>query len=551
MGLDNHLQDSVMAGVIDKLDGASNYANDSSNPSAFTSQTLACRAKSKEEILDLKTLLRQKEPHLHCSKEDEKDEATHVVVGVFYGAQIYCVLTNDLGDEEEESRVKILPKFTTEWRNSLEESQDFIQFQEKFDKLENQQLSQIKCRIYSDLNTEPVREVNVFEAYKQSQILIDHVKNSSKELVPIAVLLCPLDVIMGPKERQHIEFYDIDDYLVSRCYRVMGKLDRIRVKADALLTSVKLVHRPRLRRFAEAIAKYQEVIKNNLKDAVIEARKTNDIAQLDIVAEVAENHLLFRPSHLKRWLYYEEAEVEMTEKFVIDDERITFAADDDDYEDEDEDQSYALTLYVPSLNEMKFPFLHEMEKWVQFYNCYNSMVGVKLNDADDYDQDGETTEDEEEKDGISFQHVEFRRRILQWKLNELTDHIRRNEGNVRYFVRNSRSQETKCSYCLWYYSQEDYEDYERKSTIENFQLPKPPTNLRILPEATDKTKKAKRESVSIEWDDPYCPDFDQEIRLPHYYIVEYRSKGSTVDWKRQKSEDELQATIFIGKYKCQ
>ena len=103
MGLDNHLQDSVMAGVIDKLDGASNYANDSSNPSAFTSQTLACRAKSKEEILDLKTLLRQKEPHLHCSKEDEKDEATHVVVGVFYGAQIYCVLTNDLGDEEEES----------------------------------------------------------------------------------------------------------------------------------------------------------------------------------------------------------------------------------------------------------------------------------------------------------------------------------------------------------------------------------------------------------------------------------------------------------------
>ena len=537
MGLDKHLQVSIMGGVIDKFHGASNYANDSS---PLVTQTLVCRAKSRGDILDLETLISQNKPHLHCSKEDE---ATHVVVGVFYGAEVYCVLSNDL-DDDEELRDKILHKFTTEWKNSLEQSQDLIQFQEKFDKKEKQQLIQIKCRIYSDLPAESVREdTNVFDAYKRCLILIDQVQNSG--LVPIAVLLCPLDVIMGPTLQ--MKCYDIDADLVSRCYRVIEKLNRIRFKVDVLLSEVKLVHRPRLRRFADAIVKYQEVFKKNLKDAVVEARKSNDMEQLEKIVQVSENHLLFRPSRLKRWLYYEEAEIEMTEKFVNGTERINFVADADVNFDPKpvQDKKYALLLCVPSLNEMKVTFIDNMENWV---GKNNSMVNMKLDDEDDdYSQDGDTSEDEEEKDGISFQHVEFRRRILQWKLKELTDHIRRNKGienRIQFLLTNDRYQETLPCYLLCDYTDDD----ENPSRTLWFQLPKPPTNLRISPEATSKTKKAKTPSgsVSIEWDQP--DDQDQMKSYPYYYVLEFRPKGSTDYWERKKTEDgQLQATICKGK----
>ena len=545
MGLDQHLQVSIMAGVIETFQGASNYANDSSNP-ALVTQTLACSFKSRGDILDLESLVSRDKPHLHCSNEDGKEEATHVVVGVSYGAEVYCVLTNDL-DGDGESKEKMLHKFTTEWKNSLEKSQDLIQFQEKFDQLEKKQLSQMKCQIYSDFLTESVREDNVFDAYKRCLILTDHVQNSGKELVPIAVLLCPLDVIMGAKETKQIECFDVDADLVSRCYRVMDKLDRIRFKVDALLTGVKLVHRPRLRRFADAIAKYQEILKKNLKDAVIDARKSNDIEQLEKIAKVAENHLLFRPSRLKRWLYYEEAEIEMTEKFVNGTERINFVADADVNFDPKpvQDKKYALLLCVPSLNEMKVTFIDNMENWV---GKNNSMVNMKLDDEDDdYSQDGDTSEDEEEKDGISFQHVEFRRRILQWKLKELTDHIRRNKGienRIQFLLTNDRYQETLPCYLLCDYTDDD----ENPSRTLWFQLPKPPTNLRISPEATSKTKKAKTPSgsVSIEWDQP--DDQDQMKSYPYYYVLEFRPKGSTDYWERKKTEDgQLQATICKGK----
>ena len=538
MGLDQHLQVSIMAGVIETFQGASNYANDSSNP-ALVTQTLACSFKSRGDILDLESLVSRDQPHLHCSNEDGKEEATHVVVGVSYGAEVYCVLTNDL-DGDGESKEKMLHKFTTEWKNSLEKSQDLIQFQEKFDQLEKKQLSQMKCQIYSDFLTESVREDNVFDAYKRCLILTDHVQNSGKELVPIAVLLCPLDVIMGAKETKQIECFDVDADLVSRCYRVMDKLDRIRFKVDALLTGVKLVHRPRLRRFADAIAKYQEILKKNLKDAVIDARKSNDIEQLEKIAKVAENHLLFRPSRLKRWLYYEEAEIEMTEKFVTGTEGITFVAAGGC---EEFDQNFELILYVPSLNEMKIPFIGEMENIVEENDF---MVDLEWDD-DDYSQDGDTTEDEEETGGTSFQHVEFRRRILQSKLKELTDHINRNKGienRIKIFLINDRDQEIKPCYVLCDYT----EDQENPTKTLWFQLPKPPTNLRISPESTDKSKKAKTslKSVSIEWDQS---DQDQMKSYPNYYVVEFRPKGSIDYWERKKTGDgQLQATICTGKY---
>ena len=56
MGLDQHLQVSLMTGLI-ATKGASQYINDGP---AQTSEILVCRAKSREEHLDLEFLIEQK-----------------------------------------------------------------------------------------------------------------------------------------------------------------------------------------------------------------------------------------------------------------------------------------------------------------------------------------------------------------------------------------------------------------------------------------------------------------------------------------------------------
>ena len=178
MGLSKHLQVSVMAGLFDKYNGASNYINDRPSPSHVT-KTFACRTKTREQHLDVNILARQKIPPL-----EEKMQATHVVVGVFYGAEAYCVFTHDL-DGKKESQPEIeenLSVLVDKWNDSLKESQDLYQFKEKFSKEEKQLLQLTKCRLYSDLQTEAVRECSVFDAYKQCLIFIDRVQHSRIEI---------------------------------------------------------------------------------------------------------------------------------------------------------------------------------------------------------------------------------------------------------------------------------------------------------------------------------------------------------------------------------
>lgn len=104
-GLNKHLQVSVMAGLFEKFNGASNYFinhRSDPDPSLQVSKTLLCRMKSKEERLDLKALM-AKQNVSPLSGEEGREQATHVVVGVLYGAEAFCVLSNDI-DCNKESR---------------------------------------------------------------------------------------------------------------------------------------------------------------------------------------------------------------------------------------------------------------------------------------------------------------------------------------------------------------------------------------------------------------------------------------------------------------
>ena len=531
MGLDKHLQVSVMSNILNPSIGASNYASDRSD----INRTLLCRTKSREERLDLKALVSQKIPSIPA---DRKEEATHVVVGVYYGAELYCVLCNDLDENEncrEEEAEENFSNLLTKWKTSLTQNQDVFEFKDKFDREEKQRLSHLKCRVYADLHREAVRECSVYEAYKQNLILVDQVQNSSREnnnntiAVPITVVLCPIEALSNPTKKLHkpIKFYDVDVDLVARCHRTWEKLDRIRTKADAVRAGVRRDNRSRLRRFVDAIVKYQEILKKNLKKSVVESRQKSDDDGVVKFVDIVENHRLFSPSKLKRWLFYETSEVEMMEELVTGDD-ICLAPEFFDPKPTC-GKKFILLLFVPSLNDMARDVISEMEDYVEDLLV---LLPSSPHEADDYSQDGDKSEDEEEKDGIAFKTAEHKRKLLQSNIRQLAEHIERNKGfdsnPVQYFVATDRDQETKFCHLLYDFSQSE----ENPEKTYWFELPKRPTNVRIQPKLTDKIKRAKTTSTSvrIEW------DYKQNEDFPCYFLVDYRLKGN-VQWTRKKTNE--------------
>ena len=106
MNLDNHLLASTTCGLICDFNGASNFINDKPDTSQVT---LTCNWTRKlwvERYKDLQNVVSQNIEKCKVGKTQTMSEATHVVVSVLYGAQMFCVFAQDVKGKEEDEQVK-------------------------------------------------------------------------------------------------------------------------------------------------------------------------------------------------------------------------------------------------------------------------------------------------------------------------------------------------------------------------------------------------------------------------------------------------------------
>ena len=283
-----------------------------------------------ESYKDLKNLVDQNIAHCQVNNTQQtKSEATHVVVSVSYGAQIFCAFAKDLNGKEEDEVVrkmtrknlnKIIKKFIVAFENqsSLEK------FKQEFSKEENHELADLKCRLYMDLKTEPVYESNLFDAYEccvdlKRQIYKDGTNDISKlKGVPIAIQICPLEVLLSPSTTGVLKkfngFRDINIGLEYRCHRDLGGLKRVVMRAEKMYANTEEIC-PALHDFVHLVSDYQNVLQENVKNAVVLARcpvhgSDADDAVRSIFIK-AEKHPLFKISQLEQWIDSKEAEMDM------------------------------------------------------------------------------------------------------------------------------------------------------------------------------------------------------------------------------------------------
>nr|CAH0108576.1 unnamed protein product [Daphnia galeata] len=105
--LDEHLQVSIVTGLIEnEYRGASNYLNDRPDKQQIT-WTILFRAKTRKEMfkrLPVEWLIDPSNDDNVNNKENS--DATHIVAGIVYGAEAYCVLSWELNGEEEDQDVR-------------------------------------------------------------------------------------------------------------------------------------------------------------------------------------------------------------------------------------------------------------------------------------------------------------------------------------------------------------------------------------------------------------------------------------------------------------
>ena len=103
MGLNNHLRASHFAGLIDNVSGASKYLKAPTSLAEVT-HTLDCCVQSRMEYLDVAKLTTLGVPQFPNLQDGNRmSEATHVVVGITYGASAYCVLTQEVDKTDMEA----------------------------------------------------------------------------------------------------------------------------------------------------------------------------------------------------------------------------------------------------------------------------------------------------------------------------------------------------------------------------------------------------------------------------------------------------------------
>ena len=378
MDLDNHLLASTMCGLISDFNGASNFINDKPDPNQIT---LACSWTRKLWVERHKDL-----QHLIDPNTASNIQATHVVVSVVYGAQMFCVFAQDVKGKEEDEQVrkvtqeklaKILKRFQVAFDSQL----NLEKFKQEFSKEEKHELADLKCRLYMDFKVEPVNECNLFDAY---QYCVDFRRNISEEWpyrygpidvnkfkgVPIAIQLCPLQVLLPPFTTGGLvwfgKFRDVKVKLLNRCCRILVNLKRVVSRAEKMFAVVNTEETcPALRDFVYLVSKYQHFLQEDLKKAIVLARKGDHyLADDDVISIVnkARNHPLFKTSRLEQWIDTKEAEKNIMDLIFSKVGTTAVVLADASQLTEHVNNKCSLVLTVPPLDERTNETLNAMKK---------------------------------------------------------------------------------------------------------------------------------------------------------------------------------------------
>jgi hypothetical protein len=260
-----------------------------------------------------------------------------------------------------------------------------------------------------------------------------------------------------------------------------------------------------------------------LKNGVIKAREGDDgdDCEVDRVTSIAENHGLFKPSRLERWLEFKVSESDIISK-ISNVNGIVFVSGKKQLEiqlADSLDNKHALVLNIPSLDEKANGILDIMKDYCE---DYTKLVAVEDND-----------EGNDDEDKLPWHMVPQKTKQVMGKIREFVQHVENNDqlkSQVQFITPGEPGKED-CHYSV----------YEADNLLKDniSQLPVPPTGLKIRLAPSKSTKKLTP-TIIVVW------VYDDIIGYPCHFSVEFRPKNSSDSWTQQKTTKSGETQMILN-----
>lgn len=292
LGADGNLKLNLLIGLFGKTSRSAEYFEDVRMSSRQARVVL--RYKCNTKYKGLKMVGGEQEKKLHAN-----DSATHVVVGVEYGAEAYFVFDKEVPDHEDydetcrqmELLVKILPGFTKN-KKQLSEEQKLL-------------ADQLQCTLHSDI---PSRDPENFEDAAQICNRIIPGFATMDVVVPKKAWLYPLD-----KKGEHIKQHHAEKVL-----DLLDRLHNLHLKIHSLLKhevceSFDCIFE-QLMELNKLVIDKRRTLKEKIRALIPRIQqKQSNVTKLEVLIDKAENQI----NSIEKWLDGKEMEISQISEYLM------------------------------------------------------------------------------------------------------------------------------------------------------------------------------------------------------------------------------------------
>ena len=312
-----NLELSVLGGLV-SVSGAAEFVKDRKQTKNTARVTLRYKCTSRFESLSME----------HLAKLDHKNSfdytnATHVVTGLLYGAEMYFVFERRVESGENffkihanmEALIKKFPKVAIgfESKGEIEVEKDDREF-----------LKKLQCKVYGDILLEknPTTGKESTEIYKNiPQVLKE---KNMRNTIPKKVWLYPLCNLAkqhGVKEKPPPIVREIHSTFVEQSERFLEDIHDIILRTneiqDKIICKSCKTFNSQLVRFKTMVMHYKQRFQKQIAEYALKVRAGDlDEKIPDILEQVFSSKFLFSPVLLDQWLDMKEKEIVIMEETV-------------------------------------------------------------------------------------------------------------------------------------------------------------------------------------------------------------------------------------------
>ncbi|CAF1425505.1 unnamed protein product [Adineta steineri] len=302
LGVEASLKLSLLGGLL-SISGSAKYADDSQKTNHETRLTLKYSTTTHFQQLTMKHLGKGNLDQLNLH---DKSNATHVVIGVVYGAEAFFIFNRTIANSESKQEV------SGSLKAILEKSTFKIEEEAKLNLTDQEKnfVDKLHCKFYGDfhLNKNPN---NIDEAVKIYRQLPSLLGLNNENAIPKKVWLYPLH-LLDNKAMQTVR--EISSSLIDYSISTIENLRSLEVRALDLSTSKIFTHfdyiKIHLLDFAARLAEIQRDLKEKLALYLPKLRGNTDVEEsvLYNVFKQVDSSPFYKRT-LELWLKEKEEEI--------------------------------------------------------------------------------------------------------------------------------------------------------------------------------------------------------------------------------------------------